>query len=216
MASKLVPCKACGKEIAKGVKKCPNCGKDQRNWFMRHKFLSFIGIVIILSVLGTLGGGGDDDKASTSSDTSSKSTKSEEKVYKVNETVTVDDKAEVVVTKVEEKNNVGGEFLEKEVSEGGVYVAVQLTVKNISDEPLGMFSTPTFKLVDEKGTEYDSDIEGSANYSVETGIDNSKIASDLNPGIKVTDVHVYEISKEAYAKGKWYITVSGDQKVQIK
>lgn len=32
MAGKLVPCKACGQEIAKGVKKCPNCGKDQRNF----------------------------------------------------------------------------------------------------------------------------------------------------------------------------------------
>ncbi|MDJ1630451.1 hypothetical protein QNN00_04875 [Bacillus velezensis] len=32
MAGNLVSCKACGKEIAKGVKKCPNCGKDQRNF----------------------------------------------------------------------------------------------------------------------------------------------------------------------------------------
>lgn len=31
--SKLVSCKACEQEIAKGVKKCPNCGKDQRNFF---------------------------------------------------------------------------------------------------------------------------------------------------------------------------------------
>ena len=44
----LVACKACEKEIAKGVKKCPNCGKDQRNWFMRHKILSFIGAIIII------------------------------------------------------------------------------------------------------------------------------------------------------------------------
>lgn len=25
---KMVKCKACSKDIAKGVKKCPNCGKD--------------------------------------------------------------------------------------------------------------------------------------------------------------------------------------------
>ena len=53
--SQLVACKACGKEIAKGVKKCPNCGKDQRNWFMRHKILSFIGILVILGIIGSIG-----------------------------------------------------------------------------------------------------------------------------------------------------------------
>ncbi|RVT61607.1 DUF4352 domain-containing protein [Niallia taxi] len=215
MASKLVPCKACNQEIAKGVKKCPNCGKDQRNWFMRHKFLSFIGIIIIIAVISSLGGGGGDDKAAPASGKASE-TKSDEKIYKVNDTVTVDDKAEVVVTKVEEKDNVGNEYVNKDVSDGGVFVAVQLTVKNVSDKPLSMFSTPSFKLVDEKGTEYDADIDASSNYSIETDIDNSKIASDLNPGIKVTDVQVYEISKDAYAKGKWYLSISGDEKVEIK
>ncbi|WP_449536283.1 OB-fold protein [Ferdinandcohnia sp. Marseille-Q9671] len=56
----LVNCKACGKEIAKGVKKCPHCGKDQRNWFMRHKILTFIGAIVLLIALGNALGGGDD------------------------------------------------------------------------------------------------------------------------------------------------------------
>ncbi|AXV63765.1 DUF4352 domain-containing protein, partial [Bacillus subtilis] len=42
MSGKLTHCKACGQEIAKGVKKCPNCGKDQRNFFMRHKIITII------------------------------------------------------------------------------------------------------------------------------------------------------------------------------
>lgn len=54
--SKLVNCKACNKEIAKGVKKCPNCGKDQRNFFMQHKVLTVIGVIVILGVLGSAGG----------------------------------------------------------------------------------------------------------------------------------------------------------------
>jgi|SRR5699024_2446143 len=43
-------CKACGKEIAKNVKKCVHCGKDQRNFLMRHKFLTGILAIIIIGV----------------------------------------------------------------------------------------------------------------------------------------------------------------------
>jgi len=49
----LVNCKACGKEIAKGVNKCVHCGKDQRNFLSRHKILTGILAIFILSVVGT-------------------------------------------------------------------------------------------------------------------------------------------------------------------
>ena len=79
--------------------------------------------------------------------------------------------------------------------------------KKASDGPVGAFDYPTLNLVDEKGTKYESDIDASSNYTVETGIDNSKILSDLNPDISVTDTQVYEISKDKFAKCKWYIQV---------
>ena len=214
--SQLVACKACGKEIAKGVKKCPNCGKDQRNWFMRHKILSFIGAIIVLSIIGSaLGGGGED----TATDTGNKETTDQatpaEKVYSLNDVVPAD-QAEITVTKMEEFSVIGDpDFLGKEASQGATLVAIQYTVKNVSDEPMGMFDYPTIQLVDEKGTKYDSDIDASGSYAAETGIDNSKIMSDLNPGITVTATEVYEISLESFAQGSWYIQV-GDEKVQIK
>ena len=46
--SKLVKCKACGNEIAKGVKRCPNCGKDNRSFVARHKVLSAIAMLVVL------------------------------------------------------------------------------------------------------------------------------------------------------------------------
>ncbi|MFT5874603.1 MAG: hypothetical protein ACI8WT_003573 [Clostridium sp.] len=55
--SKMVNCKACGKEIAKGVNKCINCGKDQRNFFMKHKLITFILALFVLGGIGSAMGG---------------------------------------------------------------------------------------------------------------------------------------------------------------
>ena len=57
----MVNCKACGKEIAKGVKKCVHCGKDQRIFFMKHKILSGIIILFLISAIGAVLGGGDNE-----------------------------------------------------------------------------------------------------------------------------------------------------------
>lgn len=46
-------CKSCNGEIAKGVNKCPHCGKDQRNFYMKHKFLSILLVLIFLGVIGS-------------------------------------------------------------------------------------------------------------------------------------------------------------------
>ena len=43
-------CKECGTEVSsKGV--CPKCGKDQRNFFVKHKFITFLLVVIVLGVI---------------------------------------------------------------------------------------------------------------------------------------------------------------------
>lgn len=221
--SKLVNCKACEKEIAKDAKKCPSCGKDQRSWVGRHKILTFFGVIILISFISSFGSDGEEtETASTTATTDETSSKEETKkaepketVYKINDVVKVGDNAEVVLTKAEELSDVGGEYVNKKASDGGTFVAVQYTIKNISKEPIGAFSLPTASLLDENDTKYDSDIDATSSYAVQTDIDNSKIMSDLNPNIKVTDVQVFEISKESYATGKWFIVVD-DQKIQIK
>jgi len=49
--SELVKCKACGHEVAKGAKACPNCGKDPRNFFIRHKFLTAFLVLVSMGAL---------------------------------------------------------------------------------------------------------------------------------------------------------------------
>lgn len=63
MATKL--CKKCMQEMSSSSKKCPNCGKDQRNWFMRHKILTFLGIIVIIGVIGAANGGKSNNTAAT-------------------------------------------------------------------------------------------------------------------------------------------------------
>ncbi|QJC98244.1 YxkC [Bacillus mojavensis] len=212
MAGKLVPCKACGQEIAKGVKKCPNCGKDQRNFFMRHKIITFILAVVVIIIIANIGGGGGSEATSKTSSSSKAET---EKTYNIGDTVKTE-KTEVTVTKVEKRDSVGNEFLNKKASDGGILVAVQYTVKNVSKKPISSFSIPTVKLVDSTDTSYDADIDASSNYAAETKIDDSKILSDLNPNIKVTNVEVFEVDKDAYSKGTWKLKFSNDVIVKIK
>ena len=61
------PCKECKQEISSSAKKCPNCGKDQRNWFMKHKILTFIGAIILLGIIGSAMNGGKDNTATVNS-----------------------------------------------------------------------------------------------------------------------------------------------------
>ncbi len=71
---KLVKCKACGQEIAKGVKKCPHCGKDQRNFFGKHKIITGIAILVILIGIGSAMGGNKDDSNTAKTTTNKSST----------------------------------------------------------------------------------------------------------------------------------------------
>ncbi|WP_432355861.1 DUF4352 domain-containing protein [Sporosarcina sp. A2] len=220
MLSVLVKCKACEKEIAKGVKKCPNCGKDQRNWFMRHKIMSVLGALIVLIIITNLASGDSDEvdaskESTTNSTASEKAPAKEEKVIAVGDTFN-SKQLEFTITKFEELDQIGDPNLfGKKASEGSTLVAIQYTMKNVSDKPVGMFSYPAVNLVDKKGTKYNSDIDSSVAYSVETGIDDSKSVSDLNPDISVTSVEVYEVSKAKFAEDEWFIQI-GKAKVKLK
>ena len=51
----LKKCNECGEEISSSAKKCPKCGKDQRNFFMRHPVLYSILIIIVIAAVGSSG-----------------------------------------------------------------------------------------------------------------------------------------------------------------
>jgi len=206
------PCKACGQEISKSTKQCPHCGHDQRSWFMRHKFLSFIGIIIILAALGNALG--DEDSATdTASKTNKEAATKEEVIYQLNEEVPLK-KTTFTLTKVDEMKTIGDpSFLGKEAADGAILVGVQYTVKNATNEPISG-STPSLKLIDENGVTYKSDFDTSVQYGVEIGHD-TKVVSELSPGITVKGVDGFEIGEEYFNQGSWFVEVEG-KKIQIK
>lgn len=67
--NKMINCKACGKEIAKGVNKCVHCGKDQRNFFMKHKILTVVLAFIVLGAIGSAMNGDKEEAKETSTKT---------------------------------------------------------------------------------------------------------------------------------------------------
>lgn len=68
MSSKITKCKVCGADIAKGAKACPSCGKDSRNFFVKHKIISAILILLLLGAVGGALAGGDDSDLSAKND----------------------------------------------------------------------------------------------------------------------------------------------------
>lgn len=110
------------------------------------------------------------------------------------------------VIKVEVKDTVGSEYINLKASEGGVYVAVQFKYKNTTTKPLSAFRSPSIKLIDSSGTEYSPDVDASSSYSMEFERD-TKIISDLNPGITVKGSSVFEISRESLKKNTWTLRI---------
>ncbi|MDX1957343.1 MAG: TM2 domain-containing protein [Leptospiraceae bacterium] len=132
----------------------------------------------------------------------------EDDFYKVGDSIPLDI-LEVTVSKIEEKKFVGNEYFNEPASEGAILVCVQFKFKNNSNTPLSSYKKPKLELVDSKGTTYDPDIGKTINYSVESKVD-TKILSKLNPGVSVKSVEVFEIGKDFWKVGHWYLKVEYD------
>lgn len=159
--SKMTNCKACGKEIASGAKICPSCGKDQRNFFMKHKIISVILVFVVLGIIGTTIGGGKDqptkvgESKSTSTSTSSKAVT---KTFKIGDVVQLKDN-KVTVNKVRTGNGAEG----MSPGDGNEYFYVDCTIENTSKEEQTISSILMFKVQDKDGRACEIAIPGDQN-----------------------------------------------------
>ena len=158
--------------------------------------IGFVGCVACAGLLSSEGGGGgvsiDGKKVS------------EGRNIEINETLTTDD-FEITITKVLARRSIGDpNFLGSRAADGGIYVCVLWTCKNISKESQSSFSVPRLNLYDKNGNKYDTDIGASGSFAAEEKV-NRKILSDLNPGITQTDSDVFEISESILQSGGAYL-----------
>ena len=187
--------------------------------------LGFIGFKLFFGGLGQLGLDKDsmkstfkdiwEDNSFWDSDTSSNSSVlSTNKVYNIGEKITTN-KFEITVTNVEEKSIVGSRYMDESAGEGNTYVCCIIKIKNISNEPIGMFSQPSFNLIDDNNITYNIDVGASTLYSSEV-VDTSKAISDLNPGVTVNDTGVFEIGKSYYTQNNFNLKISADKTILVR
>lgn len=186
--NKMTVCKVCGKDIAKGVKKCVHCGKDQRNFFMKHKIITGFLVIFILGAIGSAAGGNSKNDSSTTASTTQESTTNttndtkKDKLkdsYAVGETVKYKG-VEMTVTKVEKSN--GSDF--DKPKDGKEFVIVTVKIKNGNNDKLA-YNPFYFKIQNSKGQ-----VEDQAFTTINT--DNSLQSGDLVAGGEVEGTIAFE------------------------
>lgn len=224
MSNALKPCPTCGKDVAPSAPTCPHCGAVLiKKSTIGQKIGTFIGWVVgVLIVLIIIGGIFGDDKTSSSNEAtpaggdgapSTQEVKSQGPKLLALNTPSTSGNYEFDVLGVSTARAVGTEYFSSQASEGGVYVIIKWSMKNISKKPLGLWDRPTTALLDPNGVEYSEDLDAGSNYSTQVDDSQEKILSDLNPGIKTKQYAVFEISREAWSAPGWTFKVSDGEDV---
>lgn len=185
--NKMIKCKACGIEIAKGTK-CVHCGKDQRNFFGKHKVLTGLAVIIVIGVMANSG----NDKPTLVTPTATKPAVTEKTVvaepvakdFKVGDTVKLNDYT-VKVNKVYVYKSTN-EFMVPKA--GKEYFAVDCTITNTSSIEQIVSSMLMFKVVDKDGR--------ACEYAI-SGEGGGQLDGTVGAGRKMTGVYTVEAPKGA-------------------
>jgi len=194
----LVNCKACGKEIGKGVKKCIHCGTDQRNFFGKHKIITGIMVIVILGAIGsaTSGGKSSTTQAPVASSTTAPATAPApaKPVELSKEGVSSDVK--IAVTGFISKDSIGDNQYSIAKAQG-VFKVVSLSLTNNQKDAITIDSN-SFKLADDQGREFSDSTE--AQTAMMTSMNAQKdnfFLKKINPGITATGSVAFDVPKDA-------------------
>lgn len=168
--------------------------EKEGNWFKRHKILTGIMVIILIAVIASVAGGSNTSTTSEnkSSESSSASSDSEQATTaKIGEAAR-DGKFEFTITKMNcgQKTIGNNEFLREEAQ--GEFCVMDLTIKNIGDEPQTLFADDQY-VYNSDGQKYSYDDE--ALFALE---DVSNIwLEEINPGNTVKGKLVFDVPKGA-------------------
>lgn len=176
-------------------------GKKQ-NWFLRHKVISIILVLFILFVIVVASAGNKGSKSgsniannvsSTAAAKEQKTTIPGQAAYKINDSVTVG-KFTYKVTKVETKSSVGNQYSKEDAS--GIYQIVYITLLN-NDKEFRYADSNMFKLMDDKGRSFVVSTEATMAHSAANGGKLDFFLKQVNPGVEISGVLIFDIPKDA-------------------
>lgn len=123
-------CKYCQSDIDSKAKLCPNCKKDQRNWFLKHPIISFILLMIILSLFTV-----DDPNTNKSNNNSTQTTEN---------TTTNTPKEEIKVPMKINVFDLGKSFDDNQIAAekewNGKYVEFSAQISNITEGGISFYN----------------------------------------------------------------------------
>lgn len=159
----------------------------------------FFGLIVLDAIVGP------NEKSNSSSRQQTSKTEPPRPTVKVGDSFSTPT-FEVQILSAQPRSSVGNSLFASRSAEGGIYVAIQWSYKNTSQKPVNVFSRPTIHLKAPDGTKYNPDIGASGSYATELNND-AKLFSDLNPGIRVVDASVFEVSRQMFDSSSWRILV---------
>jgi hypothetical protein len=161
------------------------------------------GIFVLLIALASMIG-----SAVTTADPPTEAATTQGEAYKVGQDIATGD-LKAKVTDVQITERIGG-YLPTVASEGGQLVIVKFSLKNDTDKPVSAGEAPKLHLIDGAGTKYDEDAGKTGTYEAMHPGSDTKVWSDINPGITTHGAVVFEVSKETFDRSKWAILVGDD------
>lgn len=165
-----------------------------KNWFVRHKILTGILVLVVLGVIVSAAGGGTDTSSNQANNSGSSDTSASEKsaatTAKIGEAAR-DGKFEFTVTafKCGAKTLGDNEFLREEAQ--GQFCVMDVTVKNIGNEAQTFFTSEQ-KVKNAEGQEFSNDT--SAEIAVAGG---DAWVNEINPGNTAKGKVVFDVPADA-------------------
>jgi len=153
----------------------------KKNWFVKHKILTVIGVLLLIGIIASALGGKSDVATKVGDDKSGTSAK-EQTVFKVGDVISFDNK-KVTVTAVERNWSSGNQYIVP--ASGNEFVKVQVTIQNNSDDQIS-YNTFDWKMQDSKGVIQSA---ASVTFTVDGALNSGELAKNgVKSGFLVFEV----------------------------
>lgn len=183
--AKMIKCKTCGSDIAKGAKVCPNCGAKQKKHTALIIVCSFLALCVIVAAFGgnngpTQVGTVGNESGSNSNPPSESQSNVQQSVFQVGDIVSLND---VNVTLLSVTESAGQQFLAP--TDGNVFVLFEFDIDNQSDSEIAISSMLSFEA-------YFDDYAASISISAMSASGQNQLDGSVAAGKKMTGVVGYE------------------------